>query len=101
MCIRDSIVLGYIWLLLLNGILGFWERSITYSATYGFWGMAVSYTHLRAHETVLDLVCRLLLEKKKNKQPLIHVRYHKMNTTKCMTNKLVTTTSESIGYHST
>src|SRR5664280_2789746 len=30
------------------------------------WGIeAVSYTHLRAHETVLDLVCRLLLEKKK------------------------------------
>ena len=28
----------------------------------------VSYTHLRAHETVLDLVCRLLLEKKKNTQ---------------------------------
>ena len=27
-------------------------------------GEAVSYTHLRAHETVLDLVCRLLLEKK-------------------------------------
>ena len=26
--------------------------------------LAVSYTHLRAHETVLDLVCRLLLEKK-------------------------------------
>ena len=25
----------------------------------------VSYTHLRAHETVLDLVCRLLLEKTK------------------------------------
>ena len=25
----------------------------------------VSYTHLRAHETVLDLVCRLLLEKNK------------------------------------
>src|SRR5665811_1046322 len=23
--------------------------------------LAVSYTHLRAHETVLDLVCRLLL----------------------------------------
>ena len=29
---------------------------------------AVSYTHLRAHETVLDLVCRLLLEKKKKKR---------------------------------
>ena len=27
--------------------------------------VTVSYTHLRAHETVLDLVCRLLLEKKK------------------------------------
>ena len=29
---------------------------------------AVSYTHLRAHETVLDLVCRLLLEKKNNNE---------------------------------
>ena len=29
------------------------------------WHTTVSYTHLRAHETVLDLVCRLLLEKKK------------------------------------
>ena len=27
---------------------------------------SVSYTHLRAHETVLDLVCRLLLEKNKH-----------------------------------
>ena len=27
--------------------------------------VAVSYTHLRAHETTLHLVCRLLLEKKK------------------------------------
>ena len=25
----------------------------------------VSYTHLRAHETVIDIGCRLLLEKKK------------------------------------
>ena len=32
---------------------------------------AVSYTHLRAHETVLELVCRLLLEKKKQ----IHNRH--------------------------
>ena len=29
--------------------------------------MSVSYTHLRDHETVLDLVCRLLLEKKTKK----------------------------------
>ena len=35
---------------------------------------AVSYTHLRAHETVLDLVCRLLLEKKKG-LPIAHVIY--------------------------
>src|SRR5450756_2774051 len=32
------------------------------------WTIAVSYTHLRAHETRHDLVCRLLLEKKKNTQ---------------------------------
>ena len=31
-------------------------------------GVAVSYTHLRAHETGRNLVCRLLLEKKKNKK---------------------------------
>ena len=30
----------------------------------GFVG-SVSYTHLRAHETLMNLVCRLLLEKKK------------------------------------
>ena len=37
------------------------------NTTYGIYmgSGAVSYTHLRAHETVLDLVCRLLLEKKK------------------------------------
>ena len=34
-----------------------------------YFGMCpVSYTHLRAHETVLDLVCRLLLEKKQQIQ---------------------------------
>ena len=31
----------------------------------------VSYTHLRAHETVLDIVCRLLLEKKKRSRTQI------------------------------
>ncbi|VTU57932.1 alkaline phosphatase [Lactobacillus rhamnosus GG] [Lacticaseibacillus rhamnosus] len=30
--------------------------------------ISVSYTHLRAHETVLELVCRLLLEKIKKKK---------------------------------
>ena len=38
---------------------------------------SVSYTHLRAHETVLDLVCRLLLEKKKKKR--VEHKY-KLNT---------------------
>ena len=37
----------------------------------------VSYTHLRAHETVLDIVCRLLLEKKKNKRKKHNNKYHK------------------------
>ena len=32
---------------------------------------SVSYTHLRAHETVLDIVCRLLLEKKKTNIPTL------------------------------
>ncbi|WDT36856.1 hypothetical protein PVA38_11715 [Streptococcus pneumoniae D39] len=39
--------------------------------------IAVSYTHLRAHETVLDLVCRLLLEKKKKR---INKTYHVLQT---------------------
>ena len=34
--------------------------------------LPVSYTHLRAHETVLDLVCRLLLEKKNNTNTVIY-----------------------------
>ena len=32
----------------------------------------VSYTHLRAHETVLDLVCRLLLEQKNQSKTIPH-----------------------------
>ena len=35
----------------------------------------VSYTHLRAHETKANLVCRLLLEKK-NKTTLYHPTNH-------------------------
>ncbi len=41
---------------------------------------AVSYTHLRAHETVLDLVCRLLLENKNiNTYTFYHIS-HTMNS---------------------
>ncbi|WP_460381840.1 hypothetical protein [Staphylococcus aureus] len=43
MCIRDSS----------PGVSSACERSV----------VSVSYTHLRAHETTLHLVCRLLLEK--------------------------------------
>ena len=41
------------------------KQAIEYSEKYLVNLAPVSYTHLRAHETVLDLVCRLLLEKKK------------------------------------
>lgn len=35
-----GIVLGYIWQLLINGVLDkLWQTDITQSATYGFWGM--------------------------------------------------------------
>ena len=44
-------------------ILAGWMLAVVYVV---FARYPVSYTHLRAHETVLDLVCRLLLEKKKN-----------------------------------
>lgn len=36
-----GIILGYIWLLLLNGILQHWGKSITFSNVYGFWGMVL------------------------------------------------------------
>ena len=36
-----------------------------WSRVYQLLHAPVSYTHLRAHETEADLVCRLLLEKKK------------------------------------
>ena len=42
--------------------------------------MAVSYTHLRAHETGRNLVCRLLLEKKKKKKNAKFSHYIEGNT---------------------
>ena len=42
---------------------------------------SVSYTHLRAHETRHELVCRLLLEKKKTKAGNAHVLYAKVAKT--------------------
>src|SRR5678810_957134 len=43
------------------------DGSVRWQFTTGKSG-AVSYTHLRAHETGRNLVCRLLLEKKKKKK---------------------------------
>src|SRR5665648_1243079 len=46
--------------------------TLVHFALYYLWRkvfvMPVSYTHLRAHETRHDLVCRLLLEKKNKNQ---------------------------------
>lgn len=36
-----GIVLGYIWQLILNGVLLYFDRTLTYSATYGFWGLVI------------------------------------------------------------
>eukprot|EP00831_Metopus_contortus_P045601 TRINITY_DN3656_c0_g1_i5.p2 TRINITY_DN3656_c0_g1~~TRINITY_DN3656_c0_g1_i5.p2 ORF type:complete len:113 (-),score=23.36 TRINITY_DN3656_c0_g1_i5:8-346(-) len=49
----------------------------------------VSYTHLRAHETSLHLVCRLLLEKKKKKKKTFSKKYipHKETYQKHKNNK--------------
>src|SRR5450759_3652351 len=64
---------GLLWairaaLLLLTLFLIFWIHLDRISRKYAVSNKrvsAVSYTHLRAHETRHDLVCRLLLEKKK------------------------------------
>eukprot|EP00831_Metopus_contortus_P073549 TRINITY_DN670_c0_g1_i2.p1 TRINITY_DN670_c0_g1~~TRINITY_DN670_c0_g1_i2.p1 ORF type:complete len:252 (+),score=34.81 TRINITY_DN670_c0_g1_i2:107-862(+) len=46
-----------------------------------YYSYTVSYTHLRAHETSLHLVCRLLLEKKKKKTQKLQLIYNKQKTT--------------------
>src|SRR5659263_361204 len=54
--------LGVLTLVLNLALLEAWEHRKERTGAY-----PVSYTHLRAHETRHDLVCRLLLEKKKKK----------------------------------
>ena len=75
MCIRDRFVLGmlclragfaskgehYLRLFLKRLHQGRKATALSLSGEIAI-AQAVSYTHLRAHETVLDLVCRLLLE---------------------------------------
>lgn len=36
-----GIVLGYVWSLLLNGILQQYGKTLTYSSVYGFWGLVI------------------------------------------------------------
>lgn len=36
-----GIILGYIWNLLLNGVLLYVNRTLTYSGIYGFWGLVI------------------------------------------------------------
>ena len=36
-----GIILGYIWQLLINGVLLHFDRTLTYSPSYGFWGLLV------------------------------------------------------------
>ena len=64
MCIRDSYDIAL-------DVTQVGAQQITAATTITFTAkmagqtfIPVSYTHLRAHETVLDIVCRLLLEKK-------------------------------------
>ena len=65
MCIRDRFLVFPIQIVRLGdlGCAGFFGPLL--GVTVHTLIEAVSYTHLRAHETVLDLVCRLLLEKNK------------------------------------
>ena len=66
-----------------------------YAPTVGGFVKAVSYTHLRAHETGRNLVCRLLLEKKKTNtltacsSLYVHVK-DKVNKDTVWTNYIVT-----------
>ncbi len=39
-----GIVLGYVFSLLINGVLGLWGLDITYAARYGFWGLVLLNT---------------------------------------------------------
>ena len=89
MCIRDSLYRAAVYFSTSLGddfgARNFLERAVAIAPGHE----TVSYTHLRAHETVLDLVCRLLLEKKK--QPRQKRTAH---ITTAIYNKTIYTTSK-------
>ena len=64
MCIRDRASTVMSLRRASSGLIQGWKSSGSKLGKVSSRLVTVSYTHLRAHETVLDLVCRLLLEKK-------------------------------------
>ena len=64
MCIRDRAISGRSDEEAVSALEALTRRRIVREVAEDTGAIPVSYTHLRAHETVLDLVCRLLLEKK-------------------------------------
>ena len=67
------------WDMLRDGKLSSAEKlnlAFDFDRIFGLELDAVSYTHLRAHETVLDLVCRLLLEKQKKHTTNKHIMHY-------------------------
>ena len=65
MCIRDSIIPALLIRISMFSVFARIVDIASFTEVSFVTSISVSYTHLRAHETVLDLVCRLLLEKKK------------------------------------
>ena len=57
------VALGFVLIFKASGIFNYAQGVMALFAALTL--VAVSYTHLRAHETKANLVCRLLLEKKK------------------------------------
>ena len=87
MCIRDSAMAALAeWIF---GVVGelFADVLIFTAFVRLDGGGSVSYTHLRAHETVLDLVCRLLLEKKKDRKLANTNTYEKEHVQSAKENK--------------
>ena len=64
MCIRDRFFALSTLVLVVSLWIALRRVGAVLLATTTVYLAPVSYTHLRAHETVLDLVCRLLLDTK-------------------------------------
>ena len=76
MCIRDSPHIVRLIGRMLRSLIPELHALEAFGGAEGLTIAPVSYTHLRAHETVLDLVCRLLLEKKKQRASITHLTEH-------------------------